>query len=127
MVALSLTPTPADANTLPPAHLRRREQPRVKVADSACYLSQTRILIARSADVSMTGAFVATTCPDPVGTRAALRLERNKEYIVADVEVCRVSFCSLPGGGGVGMGLRFVDLTKEQRRFLARYVAACHR
>lgn len=124
MVALSLSPfTFADADTLPP--IQRRGQPRVRVEGSACYLSSSRILIARVADVSLTGAFVATNQPDPIGTVAALRLERNKEYIVAEVTVCRVNFASLPDGTGVGMGLAFGELTPAQRRFLARYVAAC--
>jgi hypothetical protein len=106
--------------------VHRRSQPRVHVVGTAAYLSNARIVIARSADVSLTGAFVTTNYPDPVGTRAALRLERNKEFIVAQVEVVRVSFCSAPDGTGIGMGLVFKDLTRAQRRFLARYVAAQH-
>ena len=103
-----------------------RSQPRVLIVGTAAYLSNERILIARSADISLTGAFVTTCNPDPVGTRAALRLERNKEFITASVEVVRVSYCSLPDGTGMGMGLIFTDLTSAQRRFLARYVAARH-
>jgi c-di-GMP-binding flagellar brake protein YcgR len=109
-----------------PTIVHRRSQPRVSVVGTAAYLSNERIVIARSADVSLTGAFVTTHNPDPVGTRAALRLERNKEFIVAQVEVVRINFCSAPDGSGVGMGLVFKDLTRAQRRFLARYVAAQH-
>lgn len=104
-----------------------RASPRVRVRGTAAYLSSERILIARAADVSLTGAFVATRCPDPVGTRAALRLERGGEHIVAEVEVVRVSFLSQPDGRGAGMGLRFLELSKEHRKFLARYVANAQR
>lgn len=104
-----------------------RASPRVRVSGTAAYLSSERILIARAADVSLSGAFVATRCPDPVGTRAALRLERGGEHVVADVEVVRVSFLSQPDGRGAGMGLRFVGLTREHRKFLARYVANAQR
>jgi hypothetical protein len=100
-----------------------RASPRVRVRGTAAYLSSERIVIARAADVSLSGAFVATRCPDPVGTRAALRLERAKEHVVADVEVVRVSFLSQPDGTGAGMGLRFVGLSRAHRKFLARYVA----
>jgi hypothetical protein len=100
-----------------------RATPRVRVRGTAAYLSSERIIIARAADVSLTGAFVSTRCPDPIGTRAALRLERAKEHVVAEVEVVRVSFLSQPDGTGAGMGLRFVGLTKAHRKFLARYVA----
>lgn len=113
-----------DADTIPP--LVRRGQPRVPVADSAAYLSQSRIVIARSADVSMSGAFVGTDLPDPVGTEAFLRLEKAGKPMTFAVKVCRVSFLSAPNGQGRGMGLSFVDLSKEQRRFLASYVAVNH-
>lgn len=104
-----------------------RASPRVRISGTAAYLSSQRILIARAADVSLTGAFVETRCPDPVGTRAALRLERGGEHVVATVEVVRVSFLSQPDGRGAGMGLRFVGLTREHRKFLARYVANAQR
>jgi c-di-GMP-binding flagellar brake protein YcgR len=89
--------------------------------------TRTKCAVERAADVSLTGAFVATRCPDPVGTRAALRLERGGEHIVAEVEVVRVSFLSQPDGRGAGMGLRFLELSKEHRKFLARYVANAQR
>lgn len=104
-----------------------RASPRVRVSGTAAYLSSERILIARAADVSLSGAFVATRCPDPVGTRAALRLEHGGQHIVAEVEVVRVSFLSQPDGRGAGMGLRFLELSKEHRKFLARYVAVAQR
>ncbi len=110
-----------------PSAISGRASPRVRIAGTAAYLSSNRILIARAADVSLTGAFVATRCPDPIGTKAALRLERGGEHVVADVEVVRVSFLSQPDGRGAGMGLRFLSLTKEHRKFLARYVANAQR
>lgn len=110
-----------------PSAISGRSSPRVRIGGTAAYLSSERILIARAADISLTGAFVATRCPDPVGTRAALRLERAGEHIVADVEVVRVSFLSQPDGTGAGMGLRFGDLSREHRKFLARYVANAQR
>jgi c-di-GMP-binding flagellar brake protein YcgR len=116
-------PVHADAATL----ISQRSSPRVRMAETAAYLSNERILIARAADISLTGAFVQTHLPDPVGTRAALRLERGGEHIVAEVEVVRVSFCSQPDGTGAGMGLRFIELSRGHRKFLASYVANAQR
>lgn len=110
----------------PPPRLVCRAAPRVKVRGTAAYLSDQRIVIVRSANVSLTGAFVATSNPDPVGTRAALWLEYEKKSLVAEVEVVRVSLVSGPDGRGLGMGLRFMGLTRAQRRFLAAYVAASY-
>jgi len=104
-----------------------RADPRVRMHGTAAYLSGERIVIARAADVSMSGAFVQTHNPDPIGTQAHIRLERAGEHIVVDVEVVRVSYCSQPDGTGVGMGMRFVNLTKGHKRFLARYVANAQR
>jgi len=124
MVGLALSPFDDDSALATP--IAHRDAPRVRFGESACYLSDNRIVIARAGDVSMTGAFIETDVPDPKGTRAVLRLEHAGELVVVDAEVRRVSFLSSPGGNGRGMGLAFVDLTPEKRRFLARYVAAHH-
>ena len=58
--------------------IRRRQNPRAVVRGSACYLSEQRIVIARAGDVSLTGMFVQTTDPDPVGTLAQVRLVRGE-------------------------------------------------
>lgn len=104
-----------------------RADPRVPLVGTAAYLSSERICIARAADVSMSGAFVETGNPDAIGSRAHVRLQRGTEHIVIDVEVVRVSYVSRPAGGGMGMGMRFLNLTKGHRRFLARYVANAQR
>jgi len=122
MVAFAISSPEAD--TIPP--LVRRTQPRVEVKDSAAYLSDSRIVIARCADVSMSGAFVGTDLPDPVGTQAFLRLERNGRPMTFEAEVRRVSFLSAPNGRGRGMGLSFKGLSDAQRRFLAEYIAVHH-
>ena len=122
--AQSPSPFPFRAPVFDDDAVGRRKDPRVRVAGSACYLSDHRILIARSADISRSGAFVSTLQPDPLGTKAALRLVLGGSTMVAHVEVCRVSFLSGPDGQGAGMGLKFVDLDKKQKRFLARYIAA---
>jgi hypothetical protein len=122
MVSLALSPF--DDETSP--HTTKRTAPRVRFDESACYLSDNRIVIARAGDISMSGAFIETDHPDPKGTHAVVRLEHGGERVVIDAEVCRVSFLATPGGNGRGMGLSFHALTPEKRRFLARYVAAHH-
>jgi uncharacterized protein (TIGR02266 family) len=103
----------------------QRSAPRAEVQGSMAYLSDSRIVIARSADVSMTGAFVATRVPDAVGTGATLRLQLGATTMMLEAEVVRVSFATDPQGRGAGMGLKFVDLDRAQRRFLAKYVSDC--
>ncbi len=119
MVAISLSPF-----STPTPHLdeQRRLHPRVQVKEAACYLSAHRIVIARAADVSLTGMFVQTLDPDPIGTRAHVRLVQGTREIVIAAEVTRVSFLSGPADRP-GMGLRFCELKKGARRFLAQYIA----
>ncbi|MFZ9888007.1 MAG: PilZ domain-containing protein [Myxococcota bacterium] len=100
---------------------------RVPVLGTAAYRSEQRILIARAADVSLTGAFVATRCPDPVGTRAVLRLELEGEHVEMPVRVVRVSFLSNVNGHGAGMGLCFEALDRKQHAFLRHYVDTLQR
>lgn len=120
--------TEVDFDTLVDAHPYggSRVSPRARVEGGAAYLSSQRVLISREADISMTGVFVATTNPDPVGTQASVRFEHDQESIEFDAEVVRVSFVSDLQGRGRGMGLRFLDMGSEQRRFLAEYVALHH-
>lgn len=120
--------TEVDFDTIVDAHPYggSRVSPRARVAGGAAYLSPQRVLISREADISMTGVFVATANPDPVGTQASVRFEHEQKSIEFDAEVVRVSFASGTDGRGRGMGLRFVDLGPEQRKFLAEYVALHH-
>jgi hypothetical protein len=122
-----IVPVRSRPNPMDPSAVSGRADPRVPIAGTAAYLSAERICIARAANVSLSGCFVETHNPDPIGTVAHMRLERGKEHVVVNVEVVRVSFCSTPDGRGAGMGMRFVDLSKEHRRFLARYVANAQR
>lgn len=122
-----IVPVRSRPNPMDPSAVSGRADPRVALAGTAAYLSAERICIARAANVSLSGVFVETHNPDPVGTRAHMRLERGAEHVVVDVEVVRVSFCSSSDGRGAGMGMRFVELSKEHRRFLARYVANAQR
>jgi hypothetical protein len=98
---------------------RRRATSRAPVLGHVCYLSENRIILVRTGDVSAQGAFVTTYNPDPVGTVATIRIEHDGQSFFGEAEVVRVSFASSPEGGkGPGMGLRFRGLTDDQRRIL---------
>lgn len=113
MVALSLFSDDAAAP-------RRRAHPRAAVKGHVCYLSENRIILVRTGDVSPQGAFVTTYNPDPVGTVATVRIEGEGTSFFGEAEVVRVSFASSPNGKGPGMGLRFKDLTDEQKQALQK-------
>lgn len=113
--------TEVDLPRLPAA----RATPRARFVGNAAYLSDARLIVVRASDVSLSGAFVATALPDPVGTLATLCLEHEGQSLLLDAEVVRLSFVSSPDGFGRGMGLRFVAPNPAQKRFLARYVG-CH-
>lgn len=104
---------------------RRRGKTRVRYDERVSYLSDNRVVMARKGDISLEGAFIETLNPDPVGTRAAIQIERAQEVLVLDVEVSRVSFLSDEAGIGVGMGLSFLHLTRPQRKSLAGFVVDC--
>jgi hypothetical protein len=122
IVPVRSRPDPMDYNAV-----SGRADPRVGLNGTAAYLSEERIVIAREADVSLSGAFVQTHNPDPIGTLAHLRLERGGEHAVVEVEIVRVSYASNPDGTGAGMGMRFTCMTSHHRRFLAKYVANAQR
>jgi len=104
----------------------RRAKPRTTFDGRVSYLSSNRIVMPRTGDISMAGAFVATHHPDPVGTEAAIQIEHNNEQQVVDVVVTRLSFHSNDGAHGIGMGLRFSNLSRSQRKFIASFIVARH-
>lgn len=114
MLAQSAEPhvhfTAADSN--------RRAHSRRPLPESAAYLSDHRILIARLGDLSASGAFLHTHFPDPIGTRATLDFEIDGQRACLDVEVVRVSFDGGDNGARCGMGVAFLGLPVAIRRAL---------
>ena len=96
----------------------RRSHARRPLPDAAAYLSGHRILIARLGDLSVSGAFLHTQFPDPVGTQATLDVEIDGERACLDVEVVRVSFDRGADGARCGMGVSFLTVPVAFRRAL---------
>lgn len=96
----------------------RRCHARRPLPESAAYLSGHRILIARVGDLSVSGAFLHTQYPDPVGTRATLDLDIDGQRACLDVEVVRVSFDRGVDGVRCGMAVSFLAVPVAFRRAL---------
>lgn len=96
------------------AHDDRRGQGRDRLPGAVAYLSPHRLLIARVGDLSASGAFLRTTYPDPVGTRATLDIDLDGGRVQVPVAVVRVSFAP----GKTGMGVQFLEMPRDVRRRL---------
>lgn len=96
----------------------RRSHARRPLPESAAYLSSHRILIARLGDLSVSGAFLHTQFPDPVGTHATLELEVDGARACLEGEVVRVSFDGGVDGARCGMGVSFLAVPVAFRRAL---------
>ena len=72
-------------------------------------------------DVGVTGAFLETESPIPVGTHLNLSLDVDSAKILVAAKVVRVQEPSWGASGGVGV--QFVDYGIDARTDLARYVA----
>jgi hypothetical protein len=71
----------------------------------------------RISDLSTTGAFIDSMVAVPAGSRLTLKFKLSSgQPAVVDAEVVH----SMPH---FGMGVRFVDLTDEQRKVIERVVA----
>ena len=69
----------------------------------------------RLSDVSASGAFIDSLNPVPVGSRMTLKFTLPTGGVVVNAEVVH----SMPQ---FGMGVRFLDLSEEQRRRIERAV-----
>src|SRR5215471_852927 len=73
-------------------------------------------LSARTSDVSRSGCYVDTLNPTPAKTVVTVRIQHDGEELQANGRVVYVS-------PGLGMGIRFDDLTAQQLSLLDRWVA----
>jgi uncharacterized protein (TIGR02266 family) len=111
------------ARALPPDE--RRCDPRFAVAVQVTLQSEHNFYTGLTQDLSGGGLFVATHHLLPIGERIRLRftLPTAKEPIDTLTEVRWVRQTAMPGGGGeVGMGLQFLQLTPEAKEAIKAFL-----
>lgn len=76
---------------------------------------------AQSVNVSVSGMFIATEAPPPVGTRVSFQFALTDGFTLLEGagEVVRV----VTSGPAKGMGIRFVELDEKNRKLIERIVA----
>ena len=96
----------------------KREAKRVAhLCEVECEGQASRRLESRINDLSSTGAFVDSIVEFPQGTMVRLKFKLAETPMDVNAEVRY----SMPG---VGIGVRFVDLTPEQQARLDEFVAS---
>jgi uncharacterized protein (TIGR02266 family) len=75
----------------------------------------------RSSNLSPSGMFLENTVPHPVGTRVALQFTLPGDRLPIRVQAEIVS--ALEGDEQMGMGLRFVDPSKEVQQRITAFIA----
>jgi hypothetical protein len=95
----------------------KRSAPRVSYpCEVDCLGPEDTTLHLRIADVSLTGAFVDAMTTLPAGTFVNMRFTIEGQVLTIGAEVCH----AMPG---IGMGVRFAELTEPQASLLNRLVA----
>lgn len=104
----------------------RRKWQRVLVDLEVDYGEEDNYLFAYIRDISATGIFIKTQTPEEAGTRLNLRFKPadGGEQLELEGEVIWVNPYrpGNPENLNPGMGIRFVDLTKEMRDRLDQFV-----
>ena len=104
--------------------LREREEGRIPISLRLRYRSRSGEVTAFTKDLSPQGTFIKTTVPLAVGARlkVTLQLSKKDEPLTLNAEVMRVV---RPAAGGhllPGMGVRFLEVTPEERRAIERFI-----
>lgn len=94
----------------------RRKSRRVEVKVTAIYRSASLTIDARVRNLSQSGLLLECERVDDTGTQAVIELDQ------ADGETLAVPSRVVWSDPGQGMGIRFLGLTKEQRRALANLI-----
>jgi type IV pilus assembly protein PilZ len=104
----------------------RRLAPRVLVDLEVDYGNQDNFLFAYIKDISETGIFVRTDNPEDPGTRLNVRftplVDQEEPPLELEGEVIWINPYRPGTSIHPGMGIRFIDLTKEQRYRLTEFV-----
>jgi uncharacterized protein (TIGR02266 family) len=104
----------------------RRQAPRVLVNLEVDYGNQDHFLFAYIRDISATGIFVRTDTPEPPGTRLNLRFKPERGGRILDLEGEVIWINPVRPGTAEninpGMGIRFVDLSDDDRAALQKLV-----
>ena len=106
----------------------RRVHTRVRVDLEVDYKSADNLLFAYITDISAMGIFVQTNNPEPIGTRLNLCFRTPKELggrlmeVEGEVQWVNPHRPKDPAGRNPGMGIRFMDLTPQQRDEVMRMV-----
>lgn len=104
----------------------RRGATRVLVDLEVDYGDEKNFLFASIRDISATGIFVRTNAPESAGTHLNLRFTPPDAELPLELEGKVIWANSYrpgdPNNLDPGMGVRFIDLTDEQRVRLAEFV-----
>lgn len=116
---------PARAAAAPAGSIQDRKKARVPLAVEVDFGSENNLYVGFSEDISEGGVFVATYAPRPVGERLSVqfKLPGQGRVMTVDTEVAWSVPQREDHDGGVGMGLRFVNLTDDDRRALTQFIA----
>ncbi len=102
-----------------------REHERLPITLTVNYRTDMDFLNASAKDISMGGMFLRTTSPLPEGTELNLCFnipEVTMEFCVNAEIIWAVSSSETENEEDCGMGLKFVNISKERSRLLGDYI-----
>jgi len=103
--------------SMPDVTVERRNVPRqpLVLSTEVVELPRGARLIARTSDISLTGCYIDTLNPVPVGSHVRLRITHHNETFEVVGRVVYVSY-------GLGMGVVFTEVNEEQKARLTRWI-----
>ena len=109
-----------------PTGRERRKAQRILINLEVDYTCEDTFLFAYITDLSALGIFIRTTSPEPAGTHLNMRftLPGEEDALEAEGEVIWINSFR-PGdlsNLNPGMGVRFIDLERQQKRRIRRLV-----
>jgi hypothetical protein len=115
------TPAPSPMKAVPenrkPVRERRVHQRAAMIASAELMDLRTGVLThARTSDLSLSGCYIDTLNPLPLGTAVELWIKKGEEVLEARAVVCVTHH-------GCGMGLKFEDITPEHRTRLSAWIS----
>ncbi len=114
------------AKTQSPTGRERRKAQRILINLEVDYACEDTFLFAYITDISALGIFIRTMNPEPPGTQLNMRFTLPDDEVVLEAEGEVIWINSFRPGDfsnlNPGMGVRFIDLERQQKRRIRRLV-----
>ena len=103
----------------------RRKYPRMEMKTDCYYDSELQNLFLNNINITLRGAWLKTSMPDPIDTECTIRIEIPERSNMLKIKGKVIWSSKVPDkktSRGKGMGISFINMNKDDKEELAKHI-----